>query len=77
MNRSRNRGGVIADLLTHSYIITDRNQRLAGCADVLCHRNNDLRRRGYDDYRFIRSLHIIGMYAATKLIGHLHHLSIL
>ena len=77
MYRSRDRGGIFADLLTHGYIVAYRYQRLARCADVLCHRNNDLGRRGYDDDRLVGGLHVVGMYAATEFKGHLHHLSIL
>ena len=69
-------GGIIADLLAHCYIITHSHQGLARCTDVLLKRHNNFLRRSNDDYLFLRSLHIIGMYAATELIGHLHHLSI-
>lgn len=67
---------IVSDLLTHLHIIAHRDQRFAGCADMLHHREHDLRRRSNDGHRDIRRLHVVGMNSAMKLKGHLHHLSI-
>ena len=67
---------IVSDLLTHLHIIAHRDQRFAGCADMLHHREHDLRRRRNDGHRNVRSLHVVGMNSAMKLKGHLHHLSI-
>ena len=68
--------GIVSDLLTHLHIVAHFDQRLAGCADMLHHREHDLRRRSNDGHRNIRRLHVVGMNSAMKLKGHLHHLSI-
>ena len=67
---------IVSDLLTHLHIIAHRDQRFAGCADMLHHREHDLRRRSNNGHRDIRRLHVVGMNSAMKLKGHLHHLSI-
>ena len=68
--------GIVSDLLTHLHIVAHFDQRLAGCADMLHHRERDLRRRSNDGHRNVRRLHVVGMNSAMKLKGHLHHLSI-
>ena len=69
--------GILADLLTHFYIVAHTDKGLAGSAYVLSHRNDYLRRRGDHGHRNFRRLHVIGMNAAFECMGHKLHLVII
>ena len=59
---------VVADLLSDGDKISDLDQRLAGCADVLGHGDGHQRRRreGHDGLLAGQPLHIIGMHTAEE-----------
>ena len=68
------RDRVLADFLIHLHAVPHLHQRLAGSAYVLYHGYHDLGGRRYDGHGNFRSLHIIGVYAAFKSMGHKLHL---
>ena len=70
MDRCGNRRRIRSYYLPHRYIVTHSHGGLAGRAYVLCHGDDDLRRRCNDGHRNFRCLHVIGMHAAFKSVGH-------
>ena len=74
MDRGRDRNRVFTDLLIHLHIVAYLNQGLAGRAYVLYHGDHYLRRRCDDGHGDFRGLHVIGVHAAFKSMGHKLHL---
>ena len=70
MNRGGNGCGTVANFLTHLHIVPHCHHRLAGCANMLHHGNDQLVR--CRDYRLgnVGRFHIMGMYAAFKRTKH-------
>ena len=74
VDRSGDRRGVFADLLSHLHKIALLDQGLAGSADMLDEGDHNLLRRRDDRDGNIRPFHIVGVHAAMERVGHKLHL---